>query len=97
MVENDPLIISRKAKATIVATTGASVSPQLVRGVLKSLRCSRKGCIIVQAAPVSTDIGTTAFLERHDEYDAQGRRFVFFRSMRLASRDGVGAYLGIRG
>jgi len=42
MVENDPLIIVRKAKAMIIASSGISDSQDLGRAALKALGYSRK-------------------------------------------------------
>jgi hypothetical protein len=52
--------------------------------------------VLVQPRPSSTETATRAYLERHHWYEPQERRFVF-QSMRLASDETVGAYMGIRG
>jgi len=70
MVENDPSFTLRKAKATIEAATGISVSQQLVRVVLKSLGYRRRK-VQLHARPTSTEIATTAFMESRYRYEAE--------------------------
>jgi hypothetical protein len=63
------LVAVRKAKATIVSTSGVSVSHQLVRVVLKTLGYSRKKTVLVQARLSSNEIASREFLERCDRYE----------------------------
>jgi transposase len=70
MVENDPSFTLRKAKATIEATIGVSVSHQLVRVVLKSLGYRRRK-VRLHPRPTSTELATTASLESRYRYEAE--------------------------
>jgi hypothetical protein len=78
MVENDPLIIVRKAKAMIIASSGISDSQDLVRAALKALGYSRIKRVLVHTRSWSIEIATLVFLERCDLHEAQGRRLFFF-------------------
>jgi len=57
---------------------GASVSQQLVRVILKTLEYGCEKSVLAHVRPFSTEIATTAFLERHYPYEAQESRFRFF-------------------
>jgi hypothetical protein len=96
MVENDPLIIVRKAKAMIIASSGISDSQDLVRAALKALGYSRKKRVLVHTRSWSIEIATIVFLERCDLHEAQERRLFFFQSIILSSDETVEAYTGIR-
>jgi len=61
------LVAVRKAKATIVSTSGVSVSHQLVRVVLKTLGYSRKKTVLVQARLSSNEIASREFLHRQSK------------------------------
>jgi len=77
MVESDPMITSREAKATMVDATGVSGSQQDAHAVLETLGYTRKNRVQVHAPLFSTDIAPRAFLARRDRYEAPECRLVF--------------------
>ena len=94
MAANDQLITLRKAKATVVAANGVSVSQWLVRMVLKTLGYSREN-VQCHERPSSIEIATT--VSRNVAIDLrQSEVGLFFYSMRLALDETVGAYMGTR-
>jgi len=86
VIENDQLINLREANASIVATTGVSVSQQLIRVILKTPGSNRNK-VLVHSRPASTEIAGTAFLERRDRYEAQEHQFVFSLDETCFKRD----------
>jgi hypothetical protein len=96
MVDNDPLITTRKAKVKITATRGVPVSQQLVRVVLKTLGYSRKkgSWFIHSQLPWESkllQVSCNSVIGMK-----QGNLGLFSQWMRLASGKMVEAYTGIR-
>jgi len=75
MVEKDPLITLGEAKATTMVATSVSVSQYVVCLALKPW-AFRHQKVRFRSRTSRTEIAMTAFLERHDRYEAHGRRFV---------------------
>jgi len=61
----------------IIDTMDVSDTLYLIRVVLKKQGYNRKN-VLVQARPSSTEIATSAFLERRNRDEAWGRRVVSF-------------------
>jgi len=70
MVENDRLIISGEAGATVEATMGVAAYQHLVCVVLKTQRFSRQ-TVRFHAWPSCTKVATAVSLERRDLYEAE--------------------------
>jgi len=96
IAQNDPLSTLRRAKATVIATTGVSASKQLVVVVLKILGYSRKKdfyFIHGHLPPKSQRQRSWSVT-----FDMKHRGIsLFFQVTRHPSHEKVGSYMGIRG